>query len=454
MNIPKSDNDTISNMADLLDSVQPIKPIRKGDIVTGVVMSADHDGIFVNIGAKAEGVVPPAEMKTIDSETFNQMTVGDEIVTFVIRTETAEEGAILSVDRAIGEHGWHTIELALGADETVLGKIVGFNRGGAIVEVEGVHGFVPVSQLVSISKTHFQSRDQQDTRETGDGHSSASYDVSETQLGQPESESSESSPSEEEELSAEKAMDADVGKSLQLKVLEVNRSRNRAIFSERQAVQQQRDEQKARLIEDLAEGGRRSGVVTGISNFGAFVDLGGADGLIHISELSWSQVTTPHDVVSVGDEIDVYVLRVDVENKRIALSLKRLQPEPWENITDRHNVDDIVDATVTKLTNFGAFARVEDAVEGLIHISELSTRMITHPKEIVTEGQPVRVKILRIEPERRRLGLSLKQAMDEEGLSPDTSDNSLNGQGNEIQATGLENVELPDPDQESDQDDG
>ena len=140
MNIPKSDNDLISNMADLLDSVQPIKPIRKGDIVTGVVMSAEHDGIFVNIGAKAEGVVPPAEMKTIDTETFNQLAVGDEIVTFVIRTETAEEGAILSVDRAIGEHGWHTIEVALGSDETVLGKIVGFNRGGAIVEVEGVHG--------------------------------------------------------------------------------------------------------------------------------------------------------------------------------------------------------------------------------------------------------------------------------------------------------------------------
>ena len=453
MNIPKSDNDPISNMADLLDSVQPIKPIRKGDIVTGVVMSSDHDGIFVNIGAKAEGVVPPAEMKTIDTETFNQLAVGDEIVTFVIRTETAEEGAILSVDRAVGEHGWHTIEVALGSDETVLGEIVGFNRGGAIVEVEGVHGFVPVSQLVTITKTHFKSRDQQDTQGTVTDYGSGSTDVVEAQSGQAESKSAESNPSEDEEkLPSENDMNADVGKSLQLKVLEVNRSRNRAIFSERQAVQQQRDEQKARLIENLVEGGRRSGTVTGISNFGAFVDLGGADGLIHISELSWGQVVTPHDVVSVGDEIDVYVLRVDVENKRIALSLKRLQTEPWENITDRYDVDDIVDATVTKLTNFGAFARVEDAVEGLIHISELSSRMITHPKEIVTEGQSVRVKILRIEPDRRRLGLSLRQAMDEEGLSQDILDNSVNEHGDEIQVNGSETVAPPD--QESDQNDG
>ncbi len=454
MNIPKSDNDSINNMADLLDSVQPIKPVRKGDIVTGVVMTADHDGIFVNIGAKAEGVVPPAEMKTIDTETFNRLKVGDEIVTFVIRTETAEEGAILSVDRAVGEHGWHTIELALGSDETVLGKIVGFNRGGAIVEVEGVHGFVPVSQLVSISKAHFKSREQQDDQGIDNSYGSGK---SEEYPGQSENESAGNGSNrdpDEEKLNAVNDMDADVGKSLQLKVLEVNRSRNRAIFSERQAVQQQRDEQKARLIEELAEGARRSGVVTGISNFGAFVDLGGADGLIHISELSWSQVSTPHDVVNVGDEIDVYVLRVDVENKRIALSLKRLQPEPWENITDRYSVDDIVDATVTKLTNFGAFARVEDAVEGLIHISELSTKIITHPKEIVIEGQPIRVKILRIEPDRKRLGLSLRQALDDEGLISDTSYSSSGGSGNDVQVEVLENNGLPELDQESDQDNG
>ena len=198
-----------------------------------------------------------------------------------------------------------------------------------------------------------------------------------------------------------------------MKVLEVNRGRNRAIFSERQAVQESRDARKAKLIQELTEGEIRNGTVTGISSFGAFVDLGGADGLIHISELSWSMVGSPDEVVSVGQKVDVYVLRVDAENMKIALSLRRLQPEPWQTINERHHVGEIVNATITKLTNFGAFARVEDSIEGLIHISELSSRMINHPREVVREGEPVEVKILRIEPERRRLGLSLKQASDD-----------------------------------------
>ena len=205
----------------------------------------------------------------------------------------------------------------------------------------------------------------------------------------------------------------EIGKILQLRVLEVNRGRNRAIFSERQAIQELREERKALLIQELTEGEVRRGKVTGISSFGAFVDLGGADGLIHISELSWNSVNSPEEVVKLGDELDVYVLRVDAENKKIALSLRRLHPEPWETINERYHVGDIVDATVTKLTNFGAFARVEGSVEGLIHISELTSRVISHPREVVREGDEVKLKILRIEPERRRLGLSLKQAQEE-----------------------------------------
>jgi len=201
---------------------------------------------------------------------------------------------------------------------------------------------------------------------------------------------------------------------LTLKVLEVNRSRNRAILSERQAIQDQRELRKAKLIEELTEGEVRRGKVTGISSFGAFVDLGGADGLVHISELSWTPVGSPEEVVKVGDELDVYVLRVDAENKKIALSLKRLQREPWETVNERFQVGDVVDATVTKLTDFGAFARVEGSVEGLIHISELASRMVNHPRDVVKEGDAVRLKVLRIEPERRRLGLSLRQAMEEE----------------------------------------
>ena len=385
------------DMGELLDSFEPMKPLRRGDVVEGIVMRADPDGIFVNIGHKAEGVVPPGEMRSLGREEIEELKVGDEIMTLVVKAETAEHAAVLSIDRAIGEQGWRVLEKAMEAGDSITGVILGFNRGGAIVESEGVQGFVPMSQLVSVSRA--QIRETQEPRPAADAGQDA-----QTEDGEEPEEPEPPPPS------------PDIGKELELKVLEVNRGRNRAIFSERQAVQQKREEQKARLIEELTEGEVRRGRVTGISSFGAFVDLGGADGLIHISELSWNQVGSPEEVVQVGDEVDVYVLRVDSENKKIALSLRRLQPEPWDSIQEQYSVGDIVPATVTKLTNFGAFARVEGSggsVEGLIHISELSSRMISHPREVVREGDPVKLKILRIEPERRRLGLSLLRAQEE-----------------------------------------
>jgi len=315
------------------------------------------------------------------------------------------------------------------AGDIVTGVILGFNRGGAIVESEGVQGFVPMSQLISVSRS--QIREAQEPRRPVE---ETPTDAVKAELSADEPEAPETASADEPEApetasadepeapetapvdEPEPPVSPDIGKELEIKVLEVNRSRNRAIFSERQVVQGKREEQKARLIEELTEGEIRRGKVTGISSFGAFVDLGGADGLIHISELSWNQVSSPEEVVQVGNEVDVFVLRVDAENKKIALSLRRLQPEPWDSINEQYNVGDVVPATVTKLTNFGAFARVEGAegsVEGLIHISELSSRMISHPREVVREGDAVKLKILRIEPERRRLGLSLVQAQEE-----------------------------------------
>ena len=489
MSSPTPETTPKNDMGELLDSFEPMKPLRRGDVVEGIVMRADPDGIFVNIGHKAEGVVPPGEMRSINRDALQELKVGDEIMTLVVRAETAEHAAILSIDRAVGEQGWRILEKAMEAGDSVTGTILGFNRGGAIVESEGVQGFVPMSQLVSVSRTQIREsqeahrtveeapRDEVDTLDTADTAQPRVEDSAETEAedsaepeaedgaeteaedsAEPEAEDSaeteaedsaepeaedgaeteaEDSAEPEAEDSAEpEAEDAtqpeepnvgvpgpapvaespDIGRELELKVLEVNRSRNRAIFSERQAVQQKREEQKARLIQELTEGEVRRGKVTGISSFGAFVDLGGADGLIHISELSWNQVSSPEEVVQVGNEVDVFVLRVDAENKKIALSLRRLQPEPWDSINEQYDVGDIVPATVTKLTNFGAFARVEGAegsVEGLIHISELSSRMINHPREVVREGDSVKLKILRIEPERRRLGLSLMQAQDE-----------------------------------------
>ncbi len=382
------------NMAELLDSVEDIKPLRRGDIVEGMVMRADPDGILVNIGHKAEGIVPPRETRTLGEDAYKTLEVGDQIVAFVIRPESGESAAILSIDRAVGERGWKTLEKLLEAGETVEGKILGFNRGGSIVEVEGVQGFVPMSQLVSVPRDVFSST-RQESGEEGAAESDAE------------------AQSEEGEESAGPTFDDFVGEELKLKVLEVNRPRNRAIFSERQAVRERREAEKAKLIQELQVGEVRTGKVTGVSNFGAFVDLGGADGLVHISEMSWDNIRSPSDLVKVGDEVKVYVLKVDAENRKIALSLRRLEPEPWDTIHERFHVDDVVDGVVTKLTNFGAFARIEGSVEGLIHISELANRRIAHPRDVVQEGDEVKLKILRIEPERRRMGLSLRQAQED-----------------------------------------
>ena len=371
---PENLDNSSQDMQQLLDGMD-FKALRRGEVIEGSVMRVDSDGIFLDIGHKEEGFVPMGEMKSINKEEILKVSEGDSMIAFVMRPDS-KDGPILSVDRARGEEGWRDIQKLMDQDEPVDGVIVGFNRGGCILEVASVQGFVPMSQLITISRDLFKH----ESPEPG------APSVSEDSVGK--------------DL---------IGKTLTVKVLEVNRSRNRAIFSERSAMQEQRDEQKAELIEKLEEGEVRKGIVTGISNFGAFVDLGGADGLIHISEMSWSMVGSPEDLVKVGEELDVYVLRIDRETMKIALSLRRLQPEPWETIFERYQVGDVVDATVTKIANFGAFARLEDSIEGLIHITELSDAVITNPNEVVGEGQEIKVKILKIEIERKRLGLSLKQ---------------------------------------------
>jgi small subunit ribosomal protein S1 len=393
-------------MEELLDSIEPMKPLVRGDVVEGVVMRADPEGILINVGHKAEGIIPPGEMRSLSRDDANMPNVGDEIVAYVIRGEGAEGAAILSLDKAIGEQGWMTLQKALESGENLKGTIVDFNRGGCIVDVVNIQAFVPMSQLMSVSRNDL--RRIREARE-GDQETQA---TAEQAVGE-QAEETQAAEAQEPQDAPEPPEKRHIGKEIEVKVLELNRSRNRAIMSERQAVQGQREARKARLISELNIGERRHGTVSGISSFGAFVDLGGADGLVHISELSWTPVRSPEDVVKVGQEVDVQVLSIDSVNNRIALSIKRLQPEPWETIHERLNVGDIVDATITKLADFGAFARVEGSVEGLIHISELAPRMIQHPREVVREGDEVRLKVLRIEPDRRRLGLSLVQAEQE-----------------------------------------
>ena len=418
---PETQDSFPQDMQSWIDSME-FTLLRRGDIVEGSVMRVDPDGIFVDVGQKIEGYVPSNEMRSMSQEEFKSLKEGDPLITFVVKPES-EEGPLLSIDKARGEEGWRELQKYQEEDQAIEGTIIGFNRGGCILDVANVQGFVPMSQLLTISRDVFQV-------DSDDGP-----------------------------IDARQQQKQLMGTSLTVKVLEVNRARNRAIFSERSALQKQRDEQKAELIQVIQEGDVRKGVVTGISNFGAFVDLGGADGLIHISEMSWSMVQSPADVVKVGEELDVYILKVDKEALKIALSLRRLSPKPWETIEERYLVGDVVDAVVTKLANFGAFAKLEDTIEGLIHLTELSVDPIEHPNEIIKEGDVIQVKILKIEPDRKRLGLSLIQAATPDAVvDPDSIDldaqyeNVDNEIGFDSTSDSTEDMVVNDDQDEADQD--
>lgn len=355
-------------MAELLGGAEPLRELRRGEIVQGQIMRIDQDGILVSVGHKSEGIVPPHEMRSVTPALADRYKVGAKIPVLVLEP-AGREGAVLSLDQARGEEGWVVLEAHAASGEPVQGRIVGYNRGGAVVDVDGVQGFVPLSQVLL------------------PGHGGEDHEA---------------------------ALAKRVGADVTLKVIEASRRRNRAVLSERAAVRDVREGQKDKLLEALREGEVRVGRVTGVSNFGAFVDIGGADGLIHVSELAWVPVASVDEVVKVGQELSVYVLRVDRDTRRIALSLKRLQPTPWDQAASRFAPGQYVTGIITRLAEFGAFAKVEDTVEGLIHISELTDRRIHHPKEVVAVGDTLRLKVVTIDPARHRLGLSLKQVDEDE----------------------------------------
>ena len=356
-------------MAALLEEETVAYPeLRRGEIIEGTVVGTDRDGILVDIGAKSEGVIPPNEMQCLQPEGPSRLSTGEKILVSIVQPESQEGQVVLSLDRARGERGWRVLQDYMDANEAFEGYVTGSNKGGLLVNVEGVNAFVPLSQIVAGPER-----------------------------GSPEN--------------TQRALAEWVGRTVQLKVIELNRRRNRAILSERSAVQEKRAAEKERLLQELEEGDVRTGRITSIRDFGVFVDIGGADGLVHLSELSWERTPkTPQDLFNVGQEVPVYVLKVDHEAKKIALSIRRAQPERWEEIVSRYREGQVVPGQVTKLAPFGAFVRLEGPIEGLIHISELVDRRIAHPKEVVEENDVVPVKIVRIEYDRHRLGLSLKQA--------------------------------------------
>ncbi len=368
-------------MSDLSDNELGFQKLKYGAIVSGTIVRAEGKEILIDIGAKSEGIVEPKELEKMSADALKKFKVGDTVLAFVLRPENREGNVVLSLARAQLEHDWREAEELLKAGTVFETQVAGYNKGGLIVRVGKVRGFVPATQLEGTFRKKSQAGE----------HESSEADLS-----------------------------AYVGKKIQLKVIELDRGRNRLILSERVAMRELRKEQKERLLGELEEGAIRTGVVTSVTDFGVFVDLGGVDGMIHLSELTWNKLERPGDLVKVGDQIQVQVLGIDHDRERIALSLKRLQPEPWTTVEARYKIGQLVTATITKLASFGAFARLEDGIEGLIHISELADRRIQHPKEVVKEGDVLTLRVVRIDVTRRRLGLSLKKASEE--YAPDATD--------------------------------
>ena len=366
--------EAVNPMAELMESSFGFEPLSSGAVRKGIIVRMTPTEILVDIGAKSEGIISDRELERVGKEALTRLQVGDEILVYVVRPEDEEGHVVLSFSRAQQERDWLTAEELLKSQEVFEGLVAGFNRGGVTIKVGRLRGFVPTSQLVSVQPM------PQDG--AGDNLEARLADL--------------------------------VGKKLKLKVVELDQKRNRLILSERQANRDWRKQAKERLLSELKKGDKCSGIVTSMSDFGAFIDLGGADGLVHLSEITWGHINHPSEALKVGQRVEAYVLNVDMERRRIGLSLRRLQPEPWSVVHERYAVGQLVEATVTKLTNFGAFARLDDGIEGLIHLSELSDKRVGHARDVLREGKRMRLRIIRIDPQRRRIGLSLKQAPEDE----------------------------------------
>ena len=302
------------------------------------------------------------------------------MLVYVLQPESPEGHAVLSLRRAGLERKWRAMQERFDAGEIVEARVIDHNKGGLIVDL-GVRGFVPISQIVDFPR---RPRDEQ--------------------------------PRDAAQEIAEK-LQPFVGRTLRLKILEVNRKANRLILSEKVALYEERREKRDELFSSLQVGQRVTGVVRSIAPFGVFIDLGGIDGLVHKSELSWNKVNNPETAYAIGEEVEAEVIDINHERGRISLSIRRLQPDPWQESVAKYQIGDVIEGTVTKLVNFGAFVRVEEGLEGLIHISELSNQRVAHPGDVVKEGEVLKLKIISLDSERHRLGLSLKQAEDRSGAA-------------------------------------
>src|SRR3954464_9920326 len=349
-------------------------PFEEGDVVNGRVVRIDKDEVLVDIGYKSEGVIPSNELsirKSVDPG--DEVELGEEVDALVLTKEDAEGRLILSKKRARFEKAWRRIEAAAESGEPVEGGVIEVVKGGLILDL-GVRGFLPAS-LVDIRRVH--------------------------------------------------NLDEFMGQTLECKVIELNRSRNNVVLSRRAVLEEERKEVREQILGKLEPGLIVEGKISNIVDFGAFVDLDGIDGLIHISELSWSHVNHPSEVVSIGDTVRIKVLDIDRDRQRISLGLKQTQEDPWQRVVSTHRQGDVLEGTVTKVVAFGAFVQILPGVEGLVHISELAQHHVESPAEVVRPGDELKVKILEVDDSRRRLSLSVKRVEGQELPTREVTDDVI-----------------------------
>lgn len=350
-----------------------------GELRTGVVVEHRENVVLVDIGSKSEGMIDNRELASMEPATREKLAVGNEVLVYVIDSEDTNGNLILSFVKAEEEQDWHQAQKLLKTQDIYEAEVVGFNKGGILVALGHLRGFIPNSQLRRDRLNH------------------------------------------QEQSSKQRYFQKLIGSSLSAKVLEVNRERSRLILSETAAETELREERRNNLLANIGENDAFEGHIVNVANFGVFVDIGGVEGLVHLSELSWKRVNNPSEIYKVGDAVKVAVLSVDQDKQRIALSIKRLQPDPWTLIEEIYQVGQLLSASITRLTKFGAFARLNDdyQLEGLIHISELSEDRVEHPREVVKTGDKVNVRIIRVDADQRQLGLSLKQVASEKFMEAD-----------------------------------
>jgi small subunit ribosomal protein S1 len=338
---------------------QSLKDFKDGDLVAGTVVKVDRDEVLLDIGYKSEGVIPAKELSIRqDVDPSEVVKVGDHIEALVLQKEDKEGRLILSKKRAQYERAWSRIEEIMRRGETIKGPVIEVVKGGLILDI-GLRGFLPASLV---------------------------------------------------ELRRVRDLHPYVGQELECKIIELDRNRNNVVLSRRAFLEESQSEGRKTFLQSLRKGERRRGVVSSIVNFGAFVDIGGGvDGLVHVSELSWKHVDHPSEVVSVSQEVDVDILDVDLDRERVSLSLKATQEDPWREFERKHQTGEVIDGQVTKLVPFGAFVRVGEGIEGLVHISELSDQHVESPEQVIQVGQQVRVKVVDVDVPRRRISLSIRR---------------------------------------------